>query len=421
MGVKANVWILFAHQFFANLIPAYVIERLYWEQRGMTIPLVVLTEIIFSATTLLCEIPSGVLADRVGRKPLLVVSALMRWAEFALLLYATQFWHFALVVVLAGIGRATRSGAENALLYDSLQQMGQSAAFEKRVGQLNAIDFVAAMLAALSGSFLATTFGLSLNYWLSAGSAFVAVVLVLVLVEPVTGRRPGKSAAEPPARVPVRQHVLTAVRFFRHHRGLSAIVLSGIVTGVALNHVYEFWQLYVSRLAVPIGYFGVISASFMVLQLPGNLLAHTLIRRFRPQALAAGITAAFAVGLALVAASKTLLGLGAMLLVCLSAGVMGPLVTGYVHHRAESSVRATVESVQSLAAEAVAVVAGLGFGSFSAKWDVFGGYGFLAAVCGLFVIWLLMFTRAVIAPRRPPATAREHARRGRDRDRQIRT
>src|SRR5690606_1554390 len=115
------------------------------------------------------------------------------------------------------IGRATRSGAENALLYDSLQQMGQSAAFEKRVGQLNATEFVAAIMAALSGSFLASQFDLSLNYWLSLGSAVLAVVFVVMLVEPFTVQRPCATGGEPQEAVPVRQHVLLALRFFRQH------------------------------------------------------------------------------------------------------------------------------------------------------------------------------------------------------------
>lgn len=40
-----NVWKLYAARFFQSLIPAYVIERLFWEARGMTIQQVVYTEI----------------------------------------------------------------------------------------------------------------------------------------------------------------------------------------------------------------------------------------------------------------------------------------------------------------------------------------------------------------------------------------
>jgi hypothetical protein len=53
---------------FYNLTPAYVIERLFWEQKGMTIQMVVYTEILFAITIALLEVPTGIIADKWGRK-----------------------------------------------------------------------------------------------------------------------------------------------------------------------------------------------------------------------------------------------------------------------------------------------------------------------------------------------------------------
>ena len=50
MDYTANLHKLFALRFFSSLIPAYVIERLFWEERGMTIQMVVYTEIIYALT-----------------------------------------------------------------------------------------------------------------------------------------------------------------------------------------------------------------------------------------------------------------------------------------------------------------------------------------------------------------------------------
>jgi len=69
--------------------------------------------------------------------------------ELLILVYATEFWHFAAAIFLAGIGRSAGSGAENALLYDSLLSSGDEQSFEKCLGRLNAWDFSAAILAAL--------------------------------------------------------------------------------------------------------------------------------------------------------------------------------------------------------------------------------------------------------------------------------
>jgi MFS family permease len=111
MGYMPNVWKLFASRFFSNLIPAYVIERLYWEERGMTIQMVVYTEIIFAITIVLLEVPTGIIADKWGRKYMMILSALMGCCEFLILVFATEFWHFALVVFLAAIGSSASRGA----------------------------------------------------------------------------------------------------------------------------------------------------------------------------------------------------------------------------------------------------------------------------------------------------------------------
>lgn len=66
MNDLSNIRKLYVIRFFHNLIPAYVIERLFWEQRGMSIQMVVYTEIIFAVTVVLLEVPTGIIADKWG-------------------------------------------------------------------------------------------------------------------------------------------------------------------------------------------------------------------------------------------------------------------------------------------------------------------------------------------------------------------
>ncbi len=391
MDCKANLWKLYALRFFSSLIPAYVIERLYWEERGMTIQLVVYTEVIYALTIVLMEVPTGMIADRWGRKRMLVLSALLGCAEFSLLLFATEFWHFALVVFLAGISRSASSGAENALLYDSLMLHGKASAFEQQLGWMNACDFVSAMLAALCGSLLASRLGLELNYWISLGSALIALLVSLLLIEP-TAANNGPSI-EP--EIPITQYAAVALRFYGANPGIALVVLSGMVTGSALGFIDEFWQLYVSRLEVPVVYFGLVSASLMLLRLPGSLLVHQLKEKFSSRTLIACVMAIFAIGFTYAAASKDYIGLAAMLIICLFSGVMEPLVSGYLHHRINSSMRATIDSFQSFGMNTLHILAGLGFGFFSSRFDVFGGYGFIALLCSVFFLWFLFASRTI--------------------------
>ncbi|NOV03574.1 MFS transporter [Paenibacillus planticolens] len=386
MDNTKNIRILFAFRFFSSLIPAYVIERLYWEDRGMTVQMVVYTEIIYALTIVLLEVPTGVIADKWGRKNMLVLSALLGCSEFLLLLVATEFWHFALVVFLAGISRSASSGSDNAMLYDTLSLQGVAPQFEKLLGRLNACDFISAILAALCGSFLAGKFDLELNYWLSLVSSAIALFLAFLLVEPPKGSLDTTGKEEMPS---FRTYVTASLRFFRTNPNVTLVLLSGMVTGASMSYIAEFWQLYANRLGTPVLFFGVLSAGIMLLQLPGNLLAYALLRRFSTRRLITFIMAGITLGFIFISVSKNGVGLAAMLIVCLFSGVMEPLAAGYLHHRIDSAMRATIDSFQSLGENVLNTVAGLGFGYFAARYDVFGGYGFIALLCFVFLIWFV--------------------------------
>ena len=221
------------------------------------------------------------MADKWGRKRMLVLSALLACSEFLILLYATEFWHFALVVFMAGVSRSASSGSENALLYDSLLLQGKASSFEKQLGRLNACDLASAILAALCGSLIASKYGLELNYWISLGSALIALALSFLLIEPAAASE-DNSVKE---AIPFKTYIALSVRFFRTNPSVSLVMLSAMVTGAAMGYIEEFWQLYVSRLGIPVVYFGVLSAAIMLLQLPGNLMAHMLLRWFSYRAL----------------------------------------------------------------------------------------------------------------------------------------
>lgn len=379
----ANIGLLYAIRFFFGLIPAYVIERLYWEERGMTIAMVVYTEMIFAVTIVLAEIPTGIIADRQGRKPMIVWTAALGCAEFLMLIYADAFWHFAVVVAVAAVGASAFSGAGNALLYDSLRTAGREREFEKYVGRMNGVDIVSTIVAALCGSWLASRYGFSLNYWISLGSAAVSLGLTFALIEP---RRGGGEQEEPP--LPVRRYVIDSLRFFRRNPGVSIAVLTGMVAGAALDYVDEFWQIYLHRTEIPVVAFGMFSAAMFVLRLPGNLFLYRLRKRFSTRVLLISATCAFSLLYLVMAAAQGIYGVLAILAICLFAGIMEPLVSGYLHHRIDSSMRATVESFQSLASNGMLLLTGWGFGYVSSVLDIFGGFGFIAALCAGYLVIL---------------------------------
>ncbi|MHA6480660.1 MFS transporter [Paenibacillus sp. strain BS8-2] len=386
----SNITKLYYIRFFQSLVPAYVIERLFWESRGMTIPMVVMTEILYALVIVVLEIPTGIFADKWGRKRLLLIAAVIGCLEFLLLLFATEFWHFAAVVLMTAIATSASSGADEALLYESLQENGSETSFERILGRLNALDIVTVMIAALSGSLLAVRYGLSFNYWVSCMSMLIALALTMTLKEPPRGSHGGREET-----IPIRVYVREAFAFFRRHPGIYPVILTGMMIGASINFVDEFWQLYLERHGIPIAAFGVVSAALFFARLPGNLLAYKLKERIPMKVLLPLITAVIGASFIYMALARDWTGLIALLVACMVAGTIEPLAAGYLHHRIDNNMRATIASFQSLGLHSAVVAMGIGFGYVSSELDLFGGFGFVGAACAAYLLYLLAVSRRV--------------------------
>lgn len=386
MDYKKNIYKLYLIMFFHNLIPAYVIERLFWEQRGMTVFMVVLCEIIYAATVVILEIPTGILADKLSRKAMLLVWSALSAFEMLLLLFANGFADFAFVMLLAGISGSCASGAFNALLYDSLLVTGEHRSFEKILGRVNAFDLLAALLAALSGGVLAQRFNYEFNYILSTVSMVAALGFTMSLKEPPKGKADEKELQEAAG---YKHYIKAASEFYKSHPAVVFMVISAMSIAACLNYVDEFWQLYLRDISFPVLYFGVFSAAILLIRIPGNLIAAYLIKRFRAERILVLVLMTITVGLLVAGILPGYAGILAIAVTFLASGIVDPLVSGYLHHRTSSEIRATVDSIQSLGKRAITLIAGLGFGYVSSAFSVATGFIFLGFVSLIFMLFYI--------------------------------
>ncbi len=369
MSYYRNIRIFYAIIFFQNLIPAYVIERLFWRDRGMDVQAVVLCEIIYAAAIVLFEVPSGALADRIGRKKLIVMSSVMPCLEFLVLIFAHSFWQFALVSFLAGIGTSFASGAVNSVIYTSLEHDGRTCLFEGVLGRMGAFDFTAGTIAALSGGVIAASFGYTLNYQASVVSCVLAFILTLFIKEP-----PGQESGRPASLIFIAG---AAFRFFRMRPNVLRVCLNAAVISALIVYVDEFWQIYLFETGVPVLFFGAAASLFGLSRIPAGMISALLIRRMSHETVL--ILAAFGCGVSVLTAAF-MPGLAGAVCLCLAVGCAAltePAVMGYLHRRAEDAERATIESVSSLLERGIGALFGLVFGFCAARLGIMAGFSLI--------------------------------------------
>jgi Major Facilitator Superfamily len=128
--------------------------------------------VIWSVTSFVLQVPTGLLADVFSRRWLLTISPLLVGAGYALWTFVPCYLSFALGFMLWGAGDALRSGTLQALVYEELARRGVPDAYTRLIGRSQAIAATAIMAATGLAAFV-----LSAGGYLTVGVASVVVTL----------------------------------------------------------------------------------------------------------------------------------------------------------------------------------------------------------------------------------------------------
>lgn len=152
---------------------------------GMTLALTFVINAGFTASQAVCEVPTGVIADTLGRKTSFLLSIGVLVVSTLIYVLSAQlhwgFWGFMIGSVLLGLGFTFQTGAVDAWMVDALDATGYAGSKE-RVFALNAeVSGAVLVVGPLLGGALGGV-SLLLPYYLRAialAGAFVAVAVLM--------------------------------------------------------------------------------------------------------------------------------------------------------------------------------------------------------------------------------------------------
>jgi MFS family permease len=137
--------------------------------------------VLWALSSLLFEIPSGVVGDLVNRKKYLCLGAGIKSTGFLVWLVWPELIGYAMGFVLWSLGSAIRSGTQEALLHDALAEQQRNAEFPRVYGRGKAMESLGVFVAMVVGGFVAES-GYRLPLILSALAPLLGVILVLVFI-----------------------------------------------------------------------------------------------------------------------------------------------------------------------------------------------------------------------------------------------
>ena len=161
---------------------------LFFIQNDLSLLQIGLLESIFHGTSLLCEIPSGMLADRFSYKTNLYLARLASIVSSILILFGQgNFWIYALAMMVSAWSYNFDSGTSNAFLYDSAVEAGQKDRYLQISSFLSGVAEVTRTLGTVVAGFFIHG-ALAWTYLIAIGLSFLSIILIYFMKEPMAKR-----------------------------------------------------------------------------------------------------------------------------------------------------------------------------------------------------------------------------------------
>lgn len=392
----------------ANLTKLYILQGLafawfpiptivlFYEHYGLNIEQIVLLKTILSLSILVLEVPSGYLADLWGRKACLVVGSGVWVASWLIYCTGTSFTAFAIAEILAGVAGSLISGANTALGYDTLIQLGKEQYYQVWEGRLGAIAGIAEAVCGIIGAAIASI-NLVYPFYFQTVCLVIYFGLSLTLVEPKSHQAIAKRGLCPIAQTQkLNQLKDIIVDVYKRPKLRWLILLSSTFSSASFLIVW-LSQDYLQQLNIPIQAFGWAWAIFHLGMSLASINSHHLQRLL-------GIKRAIFLLIIILATSYICLGsisqvwgLVLILSIYLVRGFSAPLILNAINQQIASSVRATILSLNSLVFRvAFAIIAPL-VGAIASRYDLSLGLivaGCLFLISGCLCWWQLVRVRA---------------------------
>ncbi len=365
-----------------------VLTALRWLPVGLIVPVVTLlplerglslTEIGLALSAqgvavLLLELPTGGLADALGRRPVLLLSLAAAFASYTLVLLADDVAVLAAAYLVMGVSRALDSGPLSAWFVDeSRLGTAEVAAVLGRAGSVTGLAIGGGAL--LSGALVAWLpldhdTALAAPYVVAAGLLVVQVVAVLVLMREHRPHR-GSVLAGVRATGPT---IVAAFRLLRRSRVLAALVAVELFWGFGMVAFESFTPVRLAELLGEEGdaaaVMGPVSAAAWGVSALGALAVGPLVRRWSPTTVSVALRLAQGATVVVMGLAGGAAGLVAAFLATYAVHTAaGAVYESLLHEQAESENRATVLSLASMAMHPGGTVGAIVLGAVAGTWS----------------------------------------------------
>ena len=328
---KLSLMNFFLHLFFLSPVAVF-----FYQQRGLNYFQMLALESVLVLFIFFFEVPTGIFADKFGRKKSIVIGTLLLALELLIFLFATAF-------AIGGIGIAFHSGSIEALIYDNLKSQNREKEMKKAMGSFGSASLVAMVVAPIIGSYLAKDLLMPqfiLLISMTVGAMLIGFILTLFIKD--------TQQKEVEEQNPVTLFK-DGAKLIRKNKSLLHIIFLSMFASPFLFTITYLYQPYFQDSGVNTSIFGTIFAIALLLAALLQKYAYKFEEKLGMKR--AIFLATILPGIFYVIMAFTFHPIWAILLFVLvraTTGLQEPLFSGYKNIHIPSKSRATILSLISM-------------------------------------------------------------------------
>lgn len=268
MGLRQNIYKNYFFSFLISMSLTESIWMLYLAYKGMSLFEIGLLEAIYHIFSLSFEIPTGMVADRMGRKTSRVLGRVMTFIACLMMLGSNSFFFFAIAFLFTALGNNLESGAGDALIYDSLVEIDEEKSYMKVKGRQELFFQTARLSSLMIGGYVATH-SYELAYSITAVIHFSSIFQALTFTEP-------SAISNKEATGNFVDHVRESLKAIWENRGVFRFMLFMESFGLFYTTLFFYLQNYLKASGKNEFYIGLFLASVALLSLLFSMQAHRI-------------------------------------------------------------------------------------------------------------------------------------------------
>lgn len=256
--ISGNIWRHYALSAFSITPVGLPILVLFWKQNSLNMLDIYLLQSIYAIIIVLLEVPAGMLSDIWGKKKCIIACILFEILAWLIYALGHSFFAFLMAETVLALAASLLSGADSALIYDTLKALGRELEFKRIEGKAKALQMLAFSVSALLGGFLG-----GYSYRAAVALSITGPILCLLFVWGFVEVNKSTTKKAPLENLETYKKLLfSSFKFVRKHKLVQwEIMLFALLSGSAGWVLWQY-QPYMEMISLPVWAFGAAFALF---------------------------------------------------------------------------------------------------------------------------------------------------------------